>query len=71
MSDDDKPYYIAIGRSYAEGNRIISDFTRYYFALLPLVIASAGVLGWFMAGRALAAGERTWRTPLSESPGRT
>jgi heavy metal sensor kinase len=53
MSDDEKPYYVAIGRSYAEGNRIIDGFTRYYFALLPLVIASACVLGWFMVGRAL------------------
>jgi heavy metal sensor kinase len=53
MSDDEKPYYVEIGRSYAEGDRILRDFTRYYFALLPLVIASACVLGWFMAGRAL------------------
>ena len=53
MSDDDKPYYVAIGRSYAEGDRILRGFTRYYFALVPLVIASACVLGWFMAGRAL------------------
>jgi heavy metal sensor kinase len=53
LGEDDKPYYVAIGRSYAEGNRIIQQFTRHYSILLPLVIASAWVLGWFMAGRAL------------------
>src|SRR5688572_5551795 len=52
-SDNDQPYYVAIGRSYAEGNRIINEFTHYYFVLLPVIIASACVLGWFMAGRAL------------------
>jgi heavy metal sensor kinase len=51
--EDDKPYYVAIGRSYEEGNRIIAQFTRYYAILLPLMILSALILGWFMAGRAL------------------
>jgi heavy metal sensor kinase len=51
--DDEKPYYFAIGRSYAEGERILQEFTFYYSWILPLMIASAAVLGWFMAGRAL------------------
>jgi heavy metal sensor kinase len=53
IGDDEKPYYVAIGRSYADGNRILDQFTRYYSILLPLMIVSASVLGWFMAGRAL------------------
>jgi heavy metal sensor kinase len=53
MSDDDKPYYVAIGRSYQEGSRIVSQFTVDYLMLLPLMIVSGSVLGWFMAGRAL------------------
>jgi heavy metal sensor kinase len=53
MGEDNKPYYIAIGRSYAEGNRILDQFTRSYSILLPLMIISVSVLGWFMAGRAL------------------
>lgn len=31
----------------------MEEFTRYYFLLLPLMILSAGLLGWFMVGRAL------------------
>ncbi|HYP12403.1 MAG TPA: ATP-binding protein, partial [Bryobacteraceae bacterium] len=53
VGEDDRPYYLAIGRSYELGNRIIQEFTHYYSILLPLMIFSASVLGWFMAGRAL------------------
>lgn len=53
VAEDDRPYFIAIGRSYAEGQRIIDEFTWFYSWLLPVIILSAGVLGWFMAGRAL------------------
>jgi heavy metal sensor kinase len=54
MSEDDQPYYIAIGRSTAEGDRILAQFTWYYGWMLPVMILSTAVLGWFMAGRALA-----------------
>jgi heavy metal sensor kinase len=53
LGEDNQPYYVAIGRSYEEGNRIIDEFTQYYAILLPLMILSAVVLGWFVAGRAL------------------
>jgi heavy metal sensor kinase len=53
-ADDDKPYFVAIGRSYQEGDRIIDQFTRYYSIMLPLMIVTASLLGWFMAGRALS-----------------
>jgi heavy metal sensor kinase len=53
IAEDDKPYYVAIGRSYAEGQRILEEFTLYYSWMLPLMIVSTAVLGWFMAGRAL------------------
>lgn len=62
MGEDDLPYYIAIGRSYADGNRIVNEFTWYYSWMLPLMIASAAVLGWFMAGRALAPVNEVART---------
>jgi len=52
-AEDDKPYFVAIGRSYAEGDRLIEQFTRYYSVLLPLMIVSASLIGWFMAGKAL------------------
>ena len=51
--DGGKPYFIVLGRSYAERNRIIAEFTRSYAILVPLIIASTMVLGWFVAGKAL------------------
>ena len=53
IGEDDKSYFVAIGRSYAEGDRLIEQFTRYYSILLPLMIVTASLLGWIMAGRAL------------------
>lgn len=62
VGEDDRPYYLAIGRSYEQGNAIISEFTHYYSILLPLMILSASVLGWFMAGRALSPVDHLART---------
>jgi heavy metal sensor kinase len=53
LSEDEKPFYISIGRSYADGQRIIDEFTWYYSLMLLPTILSAGLLGWFVAGRAL------------------
>ncbi|HYP08912.1 MAG TPA: hypothetical protein VER03_21960, partial [Bryobacteraceae bacterium] len=53
ITEDQKPYFIAIGRSYEEGEGLIEQFTRRYSVLLPLIILTASFLGWFMAGRAL------------------
>lgn len=50
--DDDQRYYIAIGRSAAE-EESLRQFTWLYGLMLPLMIISTAVLGWFMAGRAL------------------
>ena len=46
-------YYLAIGRSVADNQKVLSDFTWKYFSLVPIVIVLSGLLGWFMAGRAL------------------
>jgi heavy metal sensor kinase len=54
MSEENKPYFVSIGRSYAEGEALMEQFTRRYGIMLPLMIAAAGLLGWFMAGRALS-----------------
>jgi heavy metal sensor kinase len=53
-AEDGTPYFVAIGRSYEEGDGIIDQFTRYYSVMLPLMIVTASLLGWFMAGRALS-----------------
>lgn len=46
-------YYLAIGRAFDQNNKVVKDFTRNYFWLVPAVIVLSGVLGWFLAGRAL------------------
>src|SRR5580704_6505223 len=46
-------YYLAIGRNIDQNNKVVRDFTRNYFAVVPIVIFLTGVLGWFLAGRAL------------------
>lgn len=53
VDHDGHKYYLAIGRAVDYNDKVISDFTRNYFTLLPLVIVISGVLGWFLAGRAL------------------
>jgi heavy metal sensor kinase len=53
VDHDGHKYYLAIGRAVDYNNKVISDLTRIYFALIPMVIVLSGVLGWFLAGRAL------------------
>lgn len=47
-------YYLAIGQSIAQNRRVLHDFTLQYFSIVPLVVALSGLLGWFLAGRALS-----------------
>jgi heavy metal sensor kinase len=44
---------VAIGRSTADESRILREYTWRYMALIPAAILTAGLLGWFLAGRAL------------------
>ena len=53
VDHDGHKYYLAIGRAIDYNDKVISNFTWDYFALVPLVIVLSGVLGWFLAGRAL------------------
>ncbi|HYL78420.1 MAG TPA: ATP-binding protein [Bryobacteraceae bacterium] len=46
-------YYLAIGRAIDYNDQVIQNFTRNYFLVVPVVIVFTGVLGWFLAGRAL------------------
>jgi heavy metal sensor kinase len=50
---EDVKYYLAIGRQIDQNQRVLRDFTRNYFAVVPIVILLSSLLGWFMAGRAL------------------
>jgi len=65
-------YYLAIGRAIDYNDNVISNFTWNYFSLLPVVIVVSGLLGWFLAGRALqpvnsvaATAQRRARSPSS------
>lgn len=53
LAEDEKQYYVALGRSYAEGQNLVDEFEMYYSWMWSLMILSTTVLGWFMAGRAL------------------
>jgi len=53
VDHDGHKYYLAIGRALDYNDKVLSEFTRNYFMLVPLVIVLTGLLGWFLAGRAL------------------
>jgi heavy metal sensor kinase len=53
VDQDGHKYYLAIGRAIDQNAKVIHDFTWNYFWLVPAVIVLSGVLGWFLAGRAL------------------
>src|SRR5947209_7828744 len=47
-------YFLAIGQSIAQSSRVLHDFTWQYFSIVQVVIVLSGLLGWFLAGRALS-----------------
>ena len=49
-----KPYFVAIGRSLAEYDQILNEYTWIYVGVIPALILCACLLGWFLARRALA-----------------
>jgi heavy metal sensor kinase len=53
VDHDGHKYYLAIGRALDYNDKVIRNFTWDYFAWVPLVIVLSGLLGWFLAGRAL------------------
>jgi heavy metal sensor kinase len=46
-------YFLAIGRAVDYNDKVLSNFTLNYFSIVPVVIVLSGLLGWFLAGRAL------------------
>jgi heavy metal sensor kinase len=51
--DHDKEYFLAIGRSLADNHLVLEQFTWTYIGVIPLVVLSGCLLGWFLAARAL------------------
>jgi heavy metal sensor kinase len=52
-ANDNRLYFLAIGRSFAAAHSVTGQFTRSHFLFLPLVLIAVGAAGWFVAGRAL------------------
>ena len=48
------PYYVALGRSLAGNAAILREYTWIYVGVIPLGILAGCVMGWLLAGRALA-----------------
>ncbi len=56
--DAKRRFYVALGTSLDQSEAILAQFSTYYLALLPLLVAACALLGWFVSKRAL--------TPLTE-----
>jgi len=53
LTEENKTYFLAIGRATGDYVHVVEQFNRNYFLLLPLMILVGSLFGWFMAGRAL------------------
>jgi heavy metal sensor kinase len=51
--DHQRRYFVAIGKSFAESDKLVSDFNWLCVGLIPLVILTGFATGWIFAGRAL------------------
>jgi heavy metal sensor kinase len=47
------PFYVAIGTSLADNEKILRKFTLTYLGMIPGAVILGSFLGWIMAGRAL------------------
>jgi heavy metal sensor kinase len=52
--DEKKPFFVALGKSLAENQAVLKQFTTYYFSLLPVLILGCCLVGWFASKRALS-----------------
>ncbi len=51
--DARKPFFVAIGRSLADNEHILDQFTLTWIVIIPAIIIVGCLLGWFLAARAL------------------
>jgi heavy metal sensor kinase len=58
IDDNHHVFYVALGRSLAQSEGIVEQFTLYYFLWMPVLIISSAFFGWYAARKAL--------TPLNE-----
>ena len=55
-------YYVAVGRPLSDNEAILKQFTWIYVGAIPGALLLGSLLGWFMAGRALAPVQEIART---------
>lgn len=51
--DNREPFFVAIGRSLADNQHILDQFTWTYVGVIPVILVTGCLLGWFLAARAL------------------
>jgi heavy metal sensor kinase len=51
--DNRKPFFVAVGRTLADNEHLLREATWAYVRIIPLLILSGCLLGWFLAARAL------------------
>lgn len=53
LIDNHDRFYVALGRSLADEQRVIREFRNLYFVLMPVMIFSSIFLGWWVSARAI------------------
>src|SRR5258708_22175157 len=53
IDDNKRQFFVALCRPLSTLRNVLSEFTWEYFILLPVMIVTSALLGWFLAGRAL------------------
>jgi heavy metal sensor kinase len=53
VDDGRKEFMLSIGRPLADDERVVGQFMRRYYSIVPLLILAISIIGWIMAGRAL------------------
>lgn len=48
-----QPFFMAVGRSMADNERVIDQFTRLYLIAMPFLIFGGSLIGWILTNRAL------------------
>jgi heavy metal sensor kinase len=48
------PFYVAIGRSMDESDKVLKQYTWVYAGLIPFSLLCGCILGWLLTGRALS-----------------
>jgi heavy metal sensor kinase len=51
--DGRKPFFVAVGRTLADNQGILDQFTLTWIVIIPVIIVTGCLLGWFLAARAL------------------